>query len=228
MTKGTILIIILLLLILIALFYIILNMNNDVERDFRQKIKKIKTIYEEILVKVEKLPNMVGRTFVKIDNIEKLVNIQQEVRKPLYYLENQNCIDFFIMTPEEICTYTIKSQNGIVSPLESYIEEIEENKQKNEEKMLDDIENTTIIKTKEGQVYKVSPMRKEKTKKERPADDAPVIEQIDLSELDELDELDDFDELDDEPARKRKPKSKEDRVKKYQEKKKKEQRKNKK
>jgi len=229
MTKGTIIIVILLLLILIALVYIILNMNNEPDQAFRTKVKKITSLYEEILVKIEKIPNMRNRTFVNIEDIEKLVQIQSEVRKPIYYLENNNCVDFFIITKEEICVYTIKLESTIISPLEEYITEMEESKPSNSN-ILEDIENTTIIKTEDGLVYKVSPMRKEKKKKK---DDNSEIEikEIKLSDTKEID-IDDLlninDEDEEEPEEeKEKVSKKEKRVKKFQEKQKKEQRKNK-
>jgi hypothetical protein len=237
MSPAVILIVVLLVLILIALLYIIFNINKAPEQSYQKELKKIIATYQEILVKIEKVPRLLGRTFIQVDDIESLILIEQESRKPLYYIEGNNCTDFFVITKEEVCTYTIKNNDKIISPLEAYIKESEENMPKTEQKILDDIENTTIIKISDGSVYKVSPLRVDKGQKrkvkieedkikeellldEEEDEPVPSIQKLDYSYEDEL-----MEEMARERARVKK--EKEDRAKKYLEKKKKESRKQK-
>ena len=223
MNPAVILIVVLLVLILIALLYIIFNLNAGQDQDYQKQLKKIITTYEEILVKIEKVPRLLGRTFVKLDDIDSLILIEQETRKPLYYIEGNNCTDFFIITKEEVCTYTIKNNEKIISPLEAYIKEQEDNMPKTDQKILDDIENTTIIKISDGSVYKVSPLRVDKGQKRKvKIEDDQLKEEFEDEDL----EIKDYSlkEIEEEMefARARVKKEKEDRAKRFLEKKKKE------
>ena len=223
MNPAVILIVVLLVLILIALLYIIFNLNAGQDQDYQKQLKKIITTYEEILVKIEKVPRLLGRTFVKLDDIDSLILIEQETRKPLYYIEGNNCTDFFIITKEEVCTYTIKNNEKIISPLEAYIKEQEDNMPKTDQKILDDIENTTIIKISDGSVYKVSPLRVDKGQKRKvKIEDDQLKEEFEDEDLEikdySLKEIEEEKEF----ARARVKKEKEDRAKRFLEKKKKE------
>ena len=231
MSKEVIIIVVLLVLILIALLYIIFNLNKEPDQDYRKQLKKILSTYQEILVRIDKVPRLLGRTFIKVDDIDSLILIEQETRKPLYYIEGNNCTDFFIITKEEVCTYTMKNNERIISPLEAYIKEQEDSMPKTDQKILDDIENTTIIKISDGSVYKVSPLRVEKGNKKKVKIEDDKIEEEDLEFEDDEIEIKDYSEKQIEEEmeleRARVKKEKEDRAKRFLEKKKKEAKKNK-
>jgi len=140
--------------------------NKDEESIYKSKLKKALKNYDAILVESQKFPELKGKNIIKVTNLDDLIDAQIEIRKPIYYMiENETSCSFVLLDTNEACVYILKQNEEIVSPLEQIIEEYEKKKNGDDDSsLLEDIEKTTIIKLK-NKTLKVSPYRKNKDEK---------------------------------------------------------------
>ena len=138
--------------------------NKDEESIYKSKLKKALKNYDAILVESQRFPELKGKNIIRVTNMDDLIDAQIEIRKPIYYMiENETSCSFVLLDTNEACVYILKQNEEIVSPLEQIIDEIEKKKNNDDDSsLLEDIEKTTIIKLK-NKTLKVSPYRKNKT-----------------------------------------------------------------
>lgn len=146
----------------------ILNSTNPTKK-YESTIKNIINTFDSILVKSNTVPKLIGRNIIVVEEIDDMVDAQLEIRKPIcYYKQTESC-SFVLLDDKEAYVYVEKLNPDVVSPIEIEINDIKL-KQKNSEdldsEMLRDIEKTTIVKLSNKKSYKVSPINKEKIKKE--------------------------------------------------------------
>lgn len=146
----------------------ILNSTNPTKK-YESNIKNIINTFDSILVKSNTVPKLIGRNIIVVEEIDDMVDAQLEIRKPIcYYKQTESC-SFVLLDDKEAYVYVEKLNPDVVSPIEIEINDIKL-KQKNSEdldsEMLRDIEKTTIVKLSNKKSYKVSPINKEKIKKE--------------------------------------------------------------
>lgn len=151
-------------LILVICLFMFLSKTRSEESLYNAHLKDILKTFDAVLINSFEIPSLEGRNVVKVASFEDLMDAQIEIRKPIYYKKDLHCCDFVLLDDKEACTYILKENNDIVSPLEMAILELENKKNKSDYKILDDIEKTTIIKLDNNKTYKVSPINsKEKT-----------------------------------------------------------------
>lgn len=138
--------------------------NKDEESIYKSKLKRALKNYDAILVESQRFPDLKGKNIIRVTNMDDLIDAQIEIRKPIYYMiENETSCSFVLLDTNEACVYILKQNEEIVSPLEQIIDEIEKKKNNDDDSsLLEDIEKTTIIKLK-NKILKVSPYRKNKT-----------------------------------------------------------------
>jgi len=138
--------------------------NKDEQSIYKSKLKKALRNYDAILVESQRFPDLKGKNIIRVTNMDDLIDAQIEIRKPIYYMvENETSCSFVLLDTNEACVYILKQNEEVISPLELIIEEHEKKKNSNDDdsSLLEDIEKTTIIKLK-NKTLKVSPYRKNK------------------------------------------------------------------
>lgn len=151
--------------ILIAYTVIYYNETRDNSAIYRNKLKRIINSFDSILVKSEKIPDMRKHSIIKVASIEDLVYAQMVIKKPIYFYEEEKSCSFILIDDKEICVYILKSNIEDITTTEILIEEIRNEPEivDIDHSILDDIDNTTIIKLDNHKSYKVSPIRPKKT-----------------------------------------------------------------
>jgi len=158
--------IILMAAIIVLTIYLITYIyeNKDEQSIYKSKLKKALRNYDAILVESQRFPDLKGKNIIRVTNMDDLIDAQIEIRKPIYYMvENETSCSFVLLDTNEACVYILKQNEEVISPLELIIEEHEKKKNSNDDdsSLLEDIEKTTIIKLK-NKTLKVSPYRKNK------------------------------------------------------------------
>lgn len=128
-------------------------------------LKEIKKAFNNILIDVTDVPEIGNRILVKLNNIDDLVDISETARKPIYYIDNDKTCDFILLHDDEYCVYTLKATEDLVSVFDKYYVEYERKNKKENTKILEDLDKTTIIKIQDGSSFKVSPLKERDLRK---------------------------------------------------------------
>lgn len=152
--------------ILVAYAVIYYNESKDNYSIYKNKLKRVINTYDSILVKSEKLPELVDHSIIRVASMEDLVYAQMVIKKPIYFYEEEKSCSFVLIDDKEICVYILKANNDDITATEIVIDEIRRQPTKInvDHSILDDIENTTIIKLDNCKTYKVSLVRPKKEK----------------------------------------------------------------
>lgn len=136
------------------------SVYNKILRDL------IKT-YDSILVDVEKIPELDVKNVINVSSFEKLLDVQYELKKPIFYKMSINSCSFILLDSEIAYVFVLRVSEDSFSPLDEIIAAIESDSKKRKEaqKILDNIEKTTIIKLDGIREYKVSPIREKDLQK---------------------------------------------------------------
>lgn len=149
----------------VSIIFLIVYVRNtrSEETIYKSNLRKILKNYDAILVQSYNFPKLGGKNIIRITNFEDLIDAQQELRKPIYYMiEGEDSCSFVLLDNSEACIYILKQNDEVVSPLELIMAEYEKH-QDIDESLLADIERTTIIKLSNMKSFRVSPIKK-KTK----------------------------------------------------------------
>ena len=138
------------------------------EDDYELCLKKILRTYDAIVVQTNPFPNLRGKDIIRVFGMNDLIDAQAEMKKPIYYMKQQDSTAFLLMGANEALIYILKRREDVVSPIENLIKEAEKfpHKTGEDEDLLSDIDKTTIVKLSNKKVYKVSPVRKKKKETE--------------------------------------------------------------
>lgn len=152
--------------ILVAYAVIYYNESKDNYSIYRNKLRRVINTYDSILVKSEKLPELADHSIIRVASMEDLVYAQMVIKKPIYFYEEEKSCSFVLIDEKEICVYILKANTDDITATEIVIDEIRRQPTKIniDHSILDDIENTTIIKLDNCKTYKVSPVRPKKEK----------------------------------------------------------------
>lgn len=145
------------------LVFICKNLFSDNPyKKYNSKINNILKTYDCILVEIEKLPDLSEKKIIQTQSFQDIVNTEYEIRKPVYYLNNENGYDFILIDKEDVYVYTIRKEETSKTELDLYMEErnIQEMQLKKEQEVIGNLEQTTIIRIDGEQEFKVSPIRK--------------------------------------------------------------------
>lgn len=152
--------------IIVAYAVIYYNESKDNYSIYRNKLRRVINTYDSILVKSEKLPELVDHSIIRVASMEDLVYAQMVIKKPIFFYEEEKSCSFVLIDDKEICVYILKANTDDITATEIIIDEIRRQPTKIniDHSILDDIENTTIIKLDNCKTYKVSPVRPKKEK----------------------------------------------------------------
>lgn len=160
--KGFSLILGALFIILTIILATYIKEEPDEYSTFIKNKKRILRTYDSIIVEVEDIPNIAGKNIIKVKSIEDLVDAQLELREPIYYKNDNDSCFFMLLHYNEACVYILRMNDGVVSPTEQSIRYMkEEPSDKQQESILDNVENTIVYKLDELRSFKISPIRNE-------------------------------------------------------------------
>lgn len=149
------------LIMFIYLCYIILYRKDD-KSVYKRKLKRILKEYDSQLVYVDDI-SMQDKNIIFIKNIIDLIDISVEFKKTVNYIEEERSSVFFIEYDKDIIMYVLKENKETISKIEEMAKkQISENKnnKKEEERILNLIDKTTIIQLKNNKLYKIKPIKK--------------------------------------------------------------------
>lgn len=157
-------------IVLITYTILYYNETKDIYSIYKNELKRIQNTYDSILVKSNTLPELKNHNIIKVASMEDLVYAQMLIKKPIYFYEEEKNCSFVLIDDKEICVYILKANEEIACTTDAVINEIRAKIQQEEKdidhSILDDIENTTIIKLDNHKTYKVSPIKPKNTMKD--------------------------------------------------------------
>ncbi len=157
--------------VLLALFIILLislglyiKEKPDEYSIFQKEKKRILKTYSSAIIEVENLPNIAGKNIIKVKSMDDLVDAQLELREPIYYKNDNDSCFFLLLHYNEACIYILRLNPDVISPTEQSLRFIQKEDAKllNYESLLDNIENTLVLKLDELRSVKISPVRNRK------------------------------------------------------------------
>lgn len=143
------------------------NIEKDPIKSYELRIKSTLNTYDSILVRNKEIPNLENRNIIMLYNFEDLVNAQIELRKPICYIKQTESCSFILLDGSEAWVYIDKVNDAVVSPVEIEINNLKrvlKNESEIDQKILKEIEKTTIIKLPNAKTYKISPIRDKEIK----------------------------------------------------------------
>lgn len=148
----------LLLVLLIHSFFEEKTPEDVFNRTLRDLIKT----YETILVDIDKLPDFDVKNIIKVSTFDKMVDVQYELKKPIFYKISLSSCAFILMDGDIAYVYILRAREDSFSPMDDILLSIEMSakKRRKDKKFLEDIDKTTIIKLDDFKEFKVSPVRK--------------------------------------------------------------------
>ena len=159
----SIVVVTLLFICIIALLRLFYCSGRTEEEIYNKVLRTILNTYENILIDIDKMPEVNPINIIKVNSFEKMIDIQRERKKPVFYKLSINSCLFMIMDETEIYVYVLRMKEDSYSPLDEIIKNIEKNTEKTEKDnlLLENIEKTTVIKLDNLKEYKISPIREE-------------------------------------------------------------------
>lgn len=147
-----------LLICLISAFFSERTPEDIYNKNLRDLIKT----FEPILVDIDKLPEFDVKNIIKVSSFEKMVDVQYELKKPIFYKMSINSCCFILMDSDIAYVYILRVKEDSFSPLDDIMLSIEmsSKKRRKDKKLLENIDKTTIIVLDDFKEYKVSPVRK--------------------------------------------------------------------
>lgn len=132
------------------------------ESIYDKTLRNLIKTYEPILIDVEKTPELDVKNIIITSSFEKMVDVQYELKKPIFYKMSINSCSFILLDTDIAYVYILRVTDDSFSPLDDIITSIEmdNKKRRKDKKILDDIDKTTIIKLDDCREFKVSPVRK--------------------------------------------------------------------
>ena len=148
------------LLLISVIIYI--NCTKSDEAIYKSKLNNLLKTYDSILVHIDKIPDFKDKNVMEIETFEELMNVQEEVKKPIFYKVNDKTSAFILIDNNVACSYFLKENKELIDPIEEKIAKDQKIKdtQNIDESILSHIDKTTIIKFKNNKSFKVSPMKK--------------------------------------------------------------------
>lgn len=144
------------LVIISILFYNYINNTKSEDALYNSFVNNIMKTYFSILVEVEEVPSLDNKDIVKVKTFDDLLNAQEEVHKPIFYIKSEDTLTMFIIDSSLACICELKRNSSVESNIDKIIEE-SDNKQN---RLLENLENTAVLKLGNDKIVKVSPVRK--------------------------------------------------------------------
>lgn len=147
-------------LLIISILILIRNILviNKPNGMFNEYVKSIIDNNDSVLVEINKFPNMKGKKIFRTKTIDDLLNMELSVKKPIYYIYNNDSYDFILIDEKKIYVNTIRKNKNIISCLDLYLSEL--NNIKEDYNLIEDLDKTTVIKVDKDKEYVVYPLNK--------------------------------------------------------------------
>jgi len=88
---------------------LLLKAYKTTEKDrYYYEVNKILKSYSEILVAVEEIPEHLELKDIKVSNFKDMIDVNEELHLPILYFEENNKINFFIISETHFYTFIIK------------------------------------------------------------------------------------------------------------------------
>ena len=135
--------------------------------NFESNVNNILRLYDSILIKSGKYPDLENKKIERLNSIEELIDTQLEIKKPIYYIKQVTTCSFILLNNKEAYVYIMKRSPDDVAALDIIIKDLEILKKQEERRrsasadLLDNIDRTTIIKMSNTRKFRVSPIREE-------------------------------------------------------------------
>ena len=84
--------------------------NDSTKSNYEIEYKKIIKTYYSMLVCINDMPDFKDKTIVKVKTFDDLVIVQEQLQKPIYYIENTNSISFMVIEKETVSLYSLKKK----------------------------------------------------------------------------------------------------------------------
>lgn len=163
-----------------VLLFFYFNNTKTVHDKYQSDIRYILKTFDSVLAKIDGDLNLEDKEIIKLESFEDIVNTQEEIKKPILYTMD-NTTSVFVLIDHNILYYsTLKENENLKNPLEVELV-IQATKKKSEtdyDSMLEDIDHTTIVRTKSNKKYKISPVRKENDNKSNEVSNTQAINYI--------------------------------------------------
>lgn len=144
-----------------------ISYNKNMNENFESNVNNILRLYDSILIKSGKYPDLENKKINRLNSIEELIDTQLEIKKPIYYIKQVTTCSFILLNNKEAYVYIMKRSPDDVAALDIIIKDLEILKKQEERRrsasadLLDNIDRTTIIKMSNTRKFKVSPIREE-------------------------------------------------------------------
>lgn len=150
-----------LILLLISAMVLIKNIIslNKPNGMFSEYIKNIIDSNSGILVEINKFPDLNNKKIYRTKTIDDLLNMNTSVKKPVYYITNNDSYDFILLDSKKVYVNTIRKNKNIISCLDLYLSELNNNK-RDQYNLIEDLDKTTVIKVDKDKEYIVYPLNK--------------------------------------------------------------------
>lgn len=126
---------------------------------FNEYVRTIIDNNESILVEIDKFPDLNNKKIYRTKTIDDLLNMETSVKKPIYYITNNDSYDFILLDNKKVYINTIRKNKNIISCLDLYLSDLNNNK-KDQYDLIEDLDKTTIIKVDKDKEYIVYPLNK--------------------------------------------------------------------
>ncbi len=120
-TKDTLYSIISLSVLILTLIIFIKGLF-DIKDPYQAELNKIIKTYDSLLIEVEALPKVTGKKVVRTKYFKDLVNVQFELRKPIYYLQDPLFCEFLVTDNTQAYVFTLKRDEEYISKSEEIVE----------------------------------------------------------------------------------------------------------
>ena len=99
---------------LITIMLFVLNIsevnksNMDDNKKYLYLLNKTMKIYNPILVETKNFPVLKDKSILKVGKMRDLINAQYEIKKPVYYIKNDDSTVFYLLDQDVMLVYFIK------------------------------------------------------------------------------------------------------------------------
>lgn len=160
---GFFILLLALFIVLIVALSIYIKEKPDEFSVYQKEKKRILRTYGSVIVEVETLPDIYGKNIIKVKSIDDLVDAQVELREPIYYKNDNDSCFFLLLHYNEACVYILKMNENVISLTEQSIRYMKKEEPGIKiDSILDNIENTLVLKLDELKSVKISPIRNKK------------------------------------------------------------------
>ena len=150
-----------LLLFVISLIILLKNIFTIKKPNglFNEYVRTIIDNNESILVEIDKFPDLNNKKIYRTKTIDDLLNMETSVKKPIYYITNNDSYDFILLDNKKVYINKIRKNKNIISCLDLYLSDLNNNK-KDQYDLIEELDKTTIIKVDKDKEYIVYPLNK--------------------------------------------------------------------